>query len=125
MTHAIPTLRTAVVVLGAAAAAAVGATAAPAAPSAKALAAAPAASVDRCRPPAKFGNANGERATIFRDYCEICRDTGWREIKKTYLLKGTTPARIALQYASSDHFGSVLPPAKQGCERGFALRGRP
>ncbi len=77
---------------------------------------------DACKPPAQFPGARG---VIYRDYCGICRDTGWKEIKRTYQLKGATARVVAHSYAAYDHFGSVLPPASRGCYRGFVLRGKP
>jgi hypothetical protein len=80
------------------------------------------AAADPCKSPTRF---KGERAGIYHDYCGICRDTGWKEIKHTYQLKGATARVIAQNYAAFDHFGAVLPPASQGCYRGFVLRGKP
>lgn len=106
--------------------AALGLVGAVAAIAAGAASAAPTAKTDPClTPPAKFGKPTSERGSIWVEYCGVCHDTGWKEIKRSYRFKGTTPAAIALQYAQFDHYGSVLPPAKQGCQKGFALRGKP
>jgi hypothetical protein len=80
------------------------------------------AAMSPCKSPPKFRGAIAETYTT---YCEVCRDTGWRQIRRDYLIKTTVIGRIALAYATVDQFGAYRPAATQGCLRGFKLRGKP
>ena len=77
---------------------------------------------DPCKPPAKY---RGDKADTFNEYCGVCLDTGWKQIRADYEIASKVPATIAYRYAAFDHKGSILPPAVDGCRRGFALRKKP
>jgi hypothetical protein len=79
-----------------------------------------------CTAPATFdaarGRSNVSVAEIYAYSCRIARLVGPRATARTYRVRSANPRAICRGYARASYGRGFLPPALNGCLRGFSLR---